>query len=286
MALFAIKNGKHVLVVKPLATTVAEVYQLTHAAEQNGVYGAVEFHKRLDWANLRLRHAIENSIIGKPLYFHVEYSQRKMIPTQIFSDWVAHTSVFQYLGVHYADIIHFATGDRPTRIMATGQHGWLNNAKIPTYDAIQVVIEWSKGFVSTLLTNWIDPDCNTAMSYQMIKVIGTKGRFESDQKARGVQQVTDAGGVEDINPYFCQPYTESDNGYIEYRGYGIESITQFLRDVRTIVMENHSPRGFEGRRPTFRDALVSTAVIQGARLSLENDSKWVYFKKNLEPYVN
>ena len=37
-------------------------------------------------------------------------------------------------------------------------------------------------FTETILTNWIDPENSSAMSDQKIKFIGTKGRFEADQK--------------------------------------------------------------------------------------------------------
>lgn len=285
MALAAIESGKHVLVVKPLAPTVAEAYGLIRALEKAKVYGAVEFHKRWDWANLRLRHALEYKVIGEPLYFHVEYSQRKVIPTEIFLAWVNHTSVFQYLGVHYSDIIYFVTHDRPQRLIATGQKNWLLKRGVPTYDAIEVLIEWSEGFTSTILTNWIDSNVNSAMSHQMIKVIGTHGRFESDQTDRGVRVVTDSGGVEDINPYFCQPYSNMGIGHTEYRGYGIDSITQFVKDVWYIIQGAHSPEDFEGQRPTFRDALVATAIVEGTNLSLRHDSQWVYFDETLRPYL-
>jgi predicted dehydrogenase len=285
MALAAIASGKHVLVVKPLSPTVADAQQMIQAAENAGVYGAVEFHKRWDLANLKLRQAIADQTIGDPLYFHVEFSQRKIIPSEIFSPWVADTNIFQYLGVHYADLIYFVTQALPCRMVATGQKKWLSQRGISGYDAIQVLIEWSKGFTSTILTNWIDPNCNGAMSQQKIEVIGTAGRFESDQTKRGVQTITDLGGIEDINPYFCQSYMNLDRKYTEYRGYGIESITQFLKDVASIAEGSSFPTDFEGRRPTFRDALVSTALVEGARLSLENDSQWVYFTENLQPYL-
>lgn len=285
MALAAIASGKHVLVVKPLSPTVADAEQTIQAAEKYGVYGAVEFHKRWDLANLKLRQAIADGSIGDPLYFHVEFSQRKIIPSEIFSAWVADTNIFQYLGVHYADLIYFVTQALPRRIVATGQKNWLSQRGISSYDAIQVLIEWSQGFTSTILTNWIDPNCNGAMSQQKIEAIGTAGRFESDQTKRGVQTITDLGGIEDINPYFCQPYRSLDSEYTEYRGYGIESITQFLQDVASIVEGNNSPADFEGRRPTFRDALVSTALVEGAKLSLENDSQWVYFTEKFHPYL-
>lgn len=284
IAMAAIAHGKHVLVVKPLAPTVMEAQQLIRAAEENGIYGAVEFHKRWDWANLKLRDSLELKVLGDLLYFHVEYSQRKTIPAKAFSAWVDHTNIFQYLGVHYVDLIHFLTKDYPRRMIAIGQHKWLSDQGISTYDAIQVLVEWSQGFTSTFLTNWIDPNNNAAMSNQMIKVIGTKGRLESDQTNRGLRLITDQSGIEEINPYFCQPYS-IDGEHIEFRGYGVESIVQFLKDVQAIAAETCSPADMEGQRPTFKDALASTAVIEGANLSLSNDSKWVYFDQNLEPHL-
>lgn len=274
MALAAIKEKKHVLVVKPLTPTVAEAHRLIKAAERANVYGVVEFHKRWDWANIKLRDAIKEGIIGSPLYFSVEYSQRKNIPIEFFSSWVNYTSVFQYLGVHYADIIYFVTQDMPKRVVAIGQNSELRKSGFHAYDSIEAVIEWSKGFVSVIMTNWIDPYGSSAMSQQIIKVIGTKGRFESNQTERGVRVITDEG-LEEVNPYFCQSYYNADTGYIEYWGYGIESITQFVMDVISIIKGVSSPRDFEGRRPTFRDALVSTAIIEGVRMSLENNSTWI-----------
>ena len=51
---------------------------------------------------------------------------------------------------------------------------------------MQVVIEWERKdrglFVSTHITNWIDPDETSAMSDQKINVVGTKGRFRQTKK--------------------------------------------------------------------------------------------------------
>ena len=68
-------------------------------------------------------------------------------------------------------------------------------------------IEWElptkERFTQTLLTNWIDPETSTAMSDQKIKIIGTKGHFESDQKDRGIRINIDDENFEHPNPYFC-----------------------------------------------------------------------------------
>jgi len=274
---YTIENGLHTLVVKPLASTIQEVIELIELQQRHGVYCAVEFHKRLDLANLKLRDTIKSGKVGDPLYFVVEYSQRKSIPTERFKSWVETTNIFQYLGIHYVDIIYFATGAVPKRVMAIGQKNWLYSKGINTYDSIEGIIEWEmpskKVFSSYILTNWIDPESTSAMSDQRIKVIGTKGRFESDQKYRGVTIVTDEKGVEEPNPYFCCSYGQS--GEIFYSGYGIESIHQFLSDVVKIERGSLRIQDLEEKRPTFRQSLIPTKVIEAVNSSLQNNSKWI-----------
>ena len=276
----AIKAGLHTLLVKPLAPTVKEAEGLIALQRENTVYCAVEFHKRLDPANLKLKDVVEEKRIGDPLYFIVEYSQRKDIPYKHFRKWVKKTNVFQYLGVHYADIIHFVTEAAPVRAMATGQKGWLASKGIPAYDSVQGVIEWKmpsgNKFVSHILTNWVDPATTSAMSDQKIKVIGTEGRFESEQKKRGITIVTDKNGIEEPNPYFCMPYGMGRE--VSYRGYGIDSIHQFLKDVTLIEKGKLKIRDLERKRPTFKQALVSTAVVEAVNKSLASNGKWIRIK--------
>ncbi len=271
------KSGAHVMVVKPLSPTVKEGKSMIACARSNNVYGAVEFHKRFDEANLKLREVIAGGKIGDVLYINVAYSQRKMIPQQMFKAWAAKTNIFQYLGVHYVDLIYFATGAKPLRVMATAQKNWLLRQGINTYDAIQVVIEWQinkKNFTSMIATNWIDPDGTSAMSDQRISVVGTRGRVDSDQKNRGVQIVTDDKGIEDFNPYFSQLYPDA-TGQTVFRGYGERSFHQFFADVSNIITGVQKPQDLKDLRPTFHQALVSTAVIEAAAKSLRKRNQWV-----------
>ena len=281
IAATAMKEGLHTLVVKPLAPTTKEVYELIDIQKKKNVYCAVEFHKRFDYANLKLKDTIEQGVIGELLYFVAEFSQRKSMPTKIFKKWVETTNVFQYLGIHYVDIIYFVTGAVPERVMAIGQKGWLLSRGINTYDSIQGIIEWKmpsgKRFSSYILTNWIDPESTSAISDQKIKVIGTKGRLESDQKSRGITIVTDKKGVEEPNPYFCSAYGPV--GKISYRGYGIDSIRQFLNDVFKIEEGTLRIGDLEGKRPTFKDSIVPTQVLEAVNKTLRDGGTWVDIKK-------
>ncbi len=276
----AIERRLSVMVTKPLVPTLAEAQELVSLSQKLGVYGVVDFHKRWDLPNLKLRETIQAGRLGKPLFSVVEYSQRRAIPEKIFRSWVERANPFQYMAVHYVDILIFALGAIPRRAMAIGQYGYLKERSIDTYDTVQALIEWDVPgsdvpFMSTFLTNWIDPNTTSALSYQSIKVIGTGGRLESDQRDRGLHLVTEADGIEVINPYFAQTYPTPQGSSREYKGYGIDSIRAFLEDARSLLDGERTPADLETLRPTFRQALRSTAVVEAVNQSLRSKSEWV-----------
>jgi D-galacturonate reductase len=267
-----------VLLVKPLTPSLKEAKLLVDLAENRSLYASVEFHKRYDKANLMLKDRLQSKKLGDPLYFWVEYSQRKSIPTKIFKEWVEKTSILQYLGVHYIDIVRFVTNAMPIRVMALGQKNWLPSQGLDAYDSIQSFIEWrlpnGKLFSQTILTNWIDPESSSAMSDQKIKFVGTNGRFESDQKQRGITIDTDSNGIEQPNPDFCHEYGYK-IGRKEWRGYGIDSVKEFLTDVFNINSGLITKEEIQFERPIFSEAMISTAVVEAAHNSLANDNIWI-----------
>ncbi|MEK6623462.1 MAG: Gfo/Idh/MocA family oxidoreductase, partial [Bdellovibrionota bacterium] len=271
--------GIATMVVKPFTTTLSDAITLAKKAQEKKLFGAVEFHKRFDEANILLKDALTDNKIGDLLYVLVEYSQKRMIPLEVFKEWSAKTNIFQYLGVHYVDLIYHMTGARPVRVSATGQKNLLLSQGIDTYDSIQANILWEnqngKTFNSVLLTNWIDSNKTSSMSDQKIKVIGTSGRIESDQKNRGLQMV-DAEGIEDINPYFSKAFKQKDGYYID--GYGPKSIRQFINDCK---------KRTSSYTATFADAVISASVTEAVGESLRSNNEWIEIKHNLiKDFIN
>ena len=272
------KNGIHCLVVKPLVGTVRENIQLIDIQKETKTYGAVEFHKRFDETNLFIKKALNDKNIGKLLYFTVDYSQKIDIPLNVFKSWAAQTNIFQYLGVHYVDMIFFLTGFLPFKVMSYGTRGVLVEKGINTYDSVHASIVWrspnnkKETFISQFNTNWIDPNCTSAMSDQKYKIIGTNGRIECDQKNRGLEVVCANHGIRQINPYFSD-YLPGIEGTLEFSGYGYKSISQFFIDVMVLKENDSLLSSFEKTRPTFSQALVSTTVIEAVNNSL-TDNNW------------
>ena len=267
------------LVVKPFVTSLKEAEGLVSLQEKYPMYGAVEFHKRYDESNLCAKNIIRERKLGDLLYVTVDYSQRVIIPTEVFKSWAHRSNVFQYLAVHYVDLIYFMTGYRPARLTASATRRKLAAMGIDTPDSVHAMIEWESPdkngkMVSQINCNWIDPSTTSAMSDQKFKIVGTRGRLECDQKNRGMELVTEEDGINHINPYFVDYLFNTDNELV-LSGYGYKSINQFLTDVHGLSSGSISLEQLDRTRPTFKDALPSTAVIDTVNRAIEMPVQWL-----------
>jgi predicted dehydrogenase len=267
------------LVVKPLVPTLAENKDLIAIQDKTDTYAAVEFHKRWDESNLLARRYIVENRLGALVYAVVDYSQRIRIPTEVFAGWAERTNIFQYLGVHYVDLLYFLTGLVPLRVSAVGTMGVLASRGIRTYDSVHAQLLWAKpgarehSFVSMLSINWIDANTTSALSDQKMKIICADGRIECDQKNRGIEVVNSRDGIQHVNPYFAE-YLPNADGQLDFQGYGYESIACFVRDVANLAAGRTTRAALEATRPTLRQSAVSTAVIDAVNKSLANSSQW------------
>jgi len=268
----------HTLVVKPFTTKVLDAKKLIIKKTRKNIHGIVEFHKRFDKHNLLLKNNYETQKLGNPLYFNVEYSQKKIIPEKIFRNWADKTNILQYLGIHYIDLVYFITKAKPLRVLAMGQKNWLKKKKINTFDSIQCLIEWKTKsnikFNQTLVVNWVDPNSSSSMSYQKIKFCGTKGNYESDQKLRGIKITSDENEFQEPNPDFCQSFC-FDGKHTQWKGYGIKSVINFLEIANKDKDKKFKiSKDFDGSTASFEEALISTAVVEAATKSLKNNFSW------------
>jgi DNA-binding transcriptional LysR family regulator len=141
------------------------------------------------------------------------------------------------------------------------------------------MIEWdgpigrNEPFLSHHNSNWIDPDTNSALSDQRFKIVGTKGRIECDQRNRGIELARQGAGVALINPYYADFLPDVD-GNLEFQGYSLKSIARFMADVVMLKRGETSLSHLDKTRPSLRQALVSTAVIDAVNRALCAGPAW------------
>ena len=213
------------------------------------------------------------------------------MPLDKFKAWAAHSSPFEYIGTHYVDAWYYVTGLMPRRVVGFGQKKFLPTQGSNAYDANQVVVEWSDGSTLWVQTSWVCPDNNAKMTQQGLMLAGTKGEYKADHADRNCYFVTDEKGFQHYNPNFVKPFDDWDvEGRTDWRGYGIESNSQGIKDLITIYKATDgktADEALEIRRQILADwarlncrampenAMVGVAVNQAARMSYDAGGKFV-----------
>ena len=260
-----IEAGIHLLCVKPLVPTVAEHRTLAELARTHRVHAAVEFHKRWDESNLHMRKAIAEGHLGKLHNFTVDYSQRIVIPTEVFAGWAERTNIFQYLGIHYVDLVQWLTDAVPVRLQVRGTRGALADMGVDSWDSVHVWLVWRRPdgdeFLSQYNLSWVASHLSPAMSDQRFSVLGSRGRYDIDQRDRGIAALLHGEPLQFINPWFSEMLPGVEGG-LEMQGYGYKSIACFLRDADDVLNGRIDAQSLVGRRPTFEDCIHSTRVIE------------------------
>lgn len=183
--------GKHILVEKPLATTVAEADAIVGAVESAGVTCMVDFHNRYNPPFVQIKQRIDAGDFGRPQMLFARLSDRLEVATDWFA-WSGRTGPEWFLGSHVADLACWLFGDYPQRVYADGRKDVLAARGIDCYDALHIQLHFAEGF-ATLETSWSVPNtwpgvCDFSVSLQTTEgradvSLGHQGLVLSDAKA-------------------------------------------------------------------------------------------------------
>lgn len=123
----ALESGKHVLVEKPMALSLAETRRMIGAERASGKILMPDHNQRLIPTHLKARELLKDGAIGKPLFYQCNFkhsgpenwSINNTNSTWFFSKAQARFGVFGDLGSHKIDLIRFLTGMEITDVFAT-----------------------------------------------------------------------------------------------------------------------------------------------------------------------
>ena len=127
IAVAALEAGKHVLVEKPLANTVAEAEAMTDAADRaasHGVRSMVGFTYRRVPAATLLRDLIAEGKVGRVQQARAAYRQDWLVDPEAPLTWRLQkersgSGTLGDIGAHAIDLVQFATGQDVRRVSGT-----------------------------------------------------------------------------------------------------------------------------------------------------------------------
>lgn len=174
IAVAAAQAGKHILVEKPLATTVEDAEAMLAAVEAAGVKLMVDFHNRVSAPFVQARQSVMAGELGDLKYIYARLSNTTFVPTQMLP-WASKSSALWFLASHTLDMCHWLLNDLPARVYAVSRSGVLRDLGIDTQDFHVAIVEFAGGAVVTLENSWILPETEPNVFNFKMEILGNQG---------------------------------------------------------------------------------------------------------------
>jgi predicted dehydrogenase len=188
------RAGKHLLVEKPLATSVAEAEAIVRAVADAGVTCMIDFHNRYNPAFISVKERLASGELGTPQMMVASLSDRIEVATEWFG-WSGRTGPEWFLGSHIADLACWLFDDYPVSVFAEGRKDVLASRGIDCYDVMQIHLSFKKG-MATLQTSWIVPKGWPTICDFWVSLQATEGRADVRLANQGVTIADSRGNLD------------------------------------------------------------------------------------------
>jgi len=189
-AIRMLKAGKHILIEKPMATSVKECEEILETHKKSKTKLMVNFHNRWYPPIRKAKQIIEKGEIGKPINAFARLNDLITVPTKMLS-WSGKSGPQWFLFPHTIDLIRWLFKQEAKKVFALGKKGVLKKRDINTYDVVQAQIEFSES-IATFESSWILPTSwrNNLIEFK-IDIYGEKGEIGINGDNEGIEISTD-----------------------------------------------------------------------------------------------
>lgn len=179
----------HVLVEKPLATTLADCDRLLNAVEVAGITAMVNFtHRRA------LPYAFAKERLGKEDFGPISLVYARKNDTWDVIEkwpWLADASSAAYLSSHDIDLVCWWLDSPVVEVFARGVEGRLKALGHDTFDAVQASVRFANGAIGTFESCWVLPKASPTFTDSYVSLIAPGGQMVLDRGKEIVTVATD-----------------------------------------------------------------------------------------------
>ncbi len=246
----AFAAGKHVLLEKPMATTVEDAEAIVRAWQDAGTTLMVNWSNRWQMPFAQLKEAVDEGRLGEPMYCYARLNNTLFVPTKMLT-WAANTQLPFWLICHRYDLARWYFGAEAKRVYAVARSRVLVDMGIDTPDFYQATVEFENGAVGNFESCWILPESLPAIVDSKFELICTRG-YASVDAGMPVFVLADGQKCENKNFLFGEVMGEP-------RGFVLDAIAHFVN----CVLSGREPliTGWDGLQITRALA----AMVESAR---------------------
>jgi len=268
----ALNAGLDVVVPKPTAATLKDAHAMIEAAEKNGRFLGVDFHKREDPRLKEVQARFQSGRYGvfQAAVFYMLDKLAVADPNKsprFFAspDFAQRNTPVSFLTVHMADALMSIVKLVPVQVRATAYANKLPSLKpisVQGYDLVDTEILFESGALAHILTGWALPNTAWSTTVQSGRLICSDGLIDLSLDTPGLREVHSEGLFE-VNPLFRN--FEPDN---TVTGYGISSPGKLYEQILSHQNGKLSAKDWQLARHPITLGFYSTLVLEGAEKSL------------------
>src|SRR5436309_8000849 len=241
LAKAALEAGKHVLVMKPLATRLSDAEELCELAGRLGLLLAVDHTFVFTGAVRRMKQLIDAGSIGDLYYFDSVRINLGLFQTDVNVVWD--------LAPHDVAIMHYLIGQEPITVSATGaSHGGS-----PTENIAYVTVRYQGSLIGHVHVNWLAPAKVRRTILGGSKMMMIYDDMEASEKLK----VYDKGFSIATDPSVEKEYQLM----ISYRSGDMHAPQLDTREALAIEIEN-VVRAVNGKEPLASDGIAGWRVAR------------------------
>lgn len=177
-ALMAIESGKHVLIEKPMATSVEDCDRILNAAKRQGVTVGIGYQQRFRSNNIRARELIQSGAIGRVLTAQVSMAMNKTAATTAFGgkwEWWNNPESMGHLinsAPHATDLMRWMLGADIAHVSALCR---TFTPGLNVEDTTMAMMEFTNGTLFSLFSTNVLPVPGFAGEDFRFRIVGTSG---------------------------------------------------------------------------------------------------------------
>jgi predicted dehydrogenase len=193
----AARAGKHILLEKPIATTLEDADAIIAAAQRHGVKLMLAHLLRYDVRYAQIKAAVDAGTIGKPL---VGYARRNAT-IQEARRLQGRVEVEEYISVHDIDQLFWYFQDRAVKVSAEIAEGPVKK-ELGVHDFIWITIRFAGGGLGVVETgwglsesvaSWRQPASWGSFGDVCLELLGEKGSLYLDYRPMTLHAVDEEG---------------------------------------------------------------------------------------------
>jgi len=178
---------KHILLEKPLASTLEDADRILEAAEKKRVRLMVGHSLRFNLPYAHLRDCLRKGDIGEPVHGWARRNAR-VIDGRRFE---GNTSVVLFLAVHDIDFMLWCTAGKVVKVYAESNRKVLK--EVGADDSVLSILKFADGFIVSMEHSWVNPENFGAVVDAKVEIVGEKGVISFDAYNQGLISWTESG---------------------------------------------------------------------------------------------